>query len=286
MTTLLRKKLNDHMTLRGLSPNTQDAYTNAVAGLAGYYHLSPDKLSNEQIQAYLIHLIKERELAWSSCNVVFSGLRCFYSQVLRWDETRFHIPPRPRQKKLPSILSLEEVDQLFKVTTNIKHRALLMTVYGGGLRVSEVVQLEPEHIESQRMMIRVDQGKGRKDRFTILPQNLLDELRAYWKACRPQSWLFFGRSKDKHMAIGTAQRIYYNAKSKTGINKGNGIHTLRHCFATHLLDQGVDISTIQQMMGHTTMGTTSKYLHTTKEKIASIKSPLDTLDIHDKSKEG
>jgi len=283
MTTLLRKQLNDHMTLRGLSPNTQEAYTNAVAGLAGYYHLSPDKLTNEQIQAYLIHLIKERELAWSSCNVVFSGLRCFYSQVLRWDETRFHIPPRPREKKLPRILSLEQVLRLFQVTTNIKHRALLMTVYGGGLRVSEVVQLEPEHIESQRMMIRVDQGKGRKDRFTLLPQNLLDELKAYWKACRPQSWLFFGRSKDKPMAIGTAQRIYYNAKSKAGINKGNGIHTLRHCFATHLLDQGVDITTIQQMMGHRALVTTSKYLHTTKEKIASIKSPLDTLDIHDKS---
>ncbi len=274
------------MTLRGFSPNTQEAYTNAVAGLAGYYHLSPDRLSNEQIQAYLIHLIKERELAWSSCNVVFSGLRCFYSQVLRWDETRFHIPPRPREKKLPKILSLEQVLRLFQVTTNIKHRALLMTVYGGGLRVSEVVRLEPEHIESQRMMIRVDQGKGRKDRFTILPQNLLYELKAYWKACRPHSWLFFGRFKDKHMAIGTAQRIYYNAKSKAGINRGRGIHTLRHCFATHLLDQGVDISIIQEMMGHTTLGTTSKYLHTTKEKIASIKSPLDTLDIHDKSQEG
>jgi site-specific recombinase XerD len=283
MTTLLRKQLNDHMTLRGLSPNTQAAYTNAVAGLAGYYHLSPDKLTNEQIQAYLIYLIKERELAWSSCNVVFSGLRCFYSQVLRWDETRFHIPSRPREKKLPRILSLEQVHRLFKVTTNIKHRALLMTVYGGGLRVSEVVQLEPEHIESQRMMIRIDQGKGRKDRFTLLPQNLLDELKAYWKACRPHSRLFFGKSKDKPMAIGTAQRIYYNAKSKAGINKGNGIHTLRHCFATHLLDQGVDITTIQQMMGHRALVTTSKYLHTTKEKIASIKSPLDTLDIHDKS---
>ena len=283
MTTLLRKKFNDHMILRGFSPKTQTAYTNAVAGLAGYYHLSPDKLNNEQIQAYLIYLIKERELAWSSCNVAFSGLRCFYTQVLIWDETRFNIPPRPRQKKLPSILSLEEVNRLFKVTTNIKHRALLMTVYGGGLRVSEVVQLKPQDIESQRMMIRVDQGKGRKDRFTILPQNLLDELKAYWKACHPLSWLFFGRSKDKHMSIGTAQRIYYNAKSKAKINKGNGIHTLRHCFATHLLDQGVDIFTIQQMMGHTALVTTSKYLHTTKGKIESIKSPLDTLDVHDKS---
>ncbi|OPX37498.1 MAG: hypothetical protein B1H12_04750 [Desulfobacteraceae bacterium 4484_190.2] len=282
MSTLLRKQFNDHMILRGFSPKTKDAYIGAVAALAKYYHLSPDNLNNDQIQAYLLHLIKDRKLAWSSVNVAFSGLRCFYTQVLKWDETRFHIPSRPRQKKLPKLLSVEQVNDLLKAVPNIKHRTLLMTVYGGGLRVSEVVRLKPHHIESDRMMIRVEQGKGRKDRYTILPQSLLDQLKAYWKACRPQSWLFFGRDKDKPMPIGTAQRIYYNAKNKTGIKKGNGIHTLRHCFATHLLDQGVDIFTIKQMLGHTALVTTSKYLHTTKEKITAVKSPLDTLDIHKK----
>ncbi len=143
--------------------------------------------------------------------------------------------------------------------------------------MSEVVHLKPHHIESERMMIRVEQGKGRKDRYTILPQSLLDQLRTYWKTCHPHSWLFFG--KDKPMPIATAQAIYNNAKNKAGINKGNGIHTLRHCFATHLLDQGVDIYTIKQMMGHSALVTTSRYLHTTREKIASVKSPLDNLDI-------
>jgi len=279
MSTLLRKQFNDHMILRGFSPKTKDAYIGAVAGLAKYYHLSPDKLNNGQIQAYLLHLIKVRKLAWSSVNVAFSGLRCFYTQVLKWDETRFHIPSRPRQKKLPKLLSVEQVKDLLKAASNIKHRALLMTVYGGGLRVSEVVRLKPHHIESDRMMIRVEQGKGKKDRYTILPQSLLDQLKAYWKACHPHSWLFFGRDKDKPMPIATAQGIYNNAKNQAGINKGNGIHTLRHCFATHLLDQGVDIYTIKQMLGHTTLVTTSKYLHTTKEKITAVKSPLDNLDI-------
>jgi len=267
------------MTLRGFSPKTKEAYVGAVAGLAFYYSQSPDKLTNDQIQAYLLHLITDRKLAWSSCNVVFSGLRCFYTQVLKWDETRFYIPPRPRQKKLPKLLSLEEVNHLLKAASNIKHQALLMTVYGAGLRVSEVVHLKPRHIESDRMMIRVDQGKGKKDRYTILPQSLLYELRRYWKVCRPHSWLFFGKDKNKSMPVATAQRIYYHAKNKAGITKGNGIHTLRHCFATHLLDQGVDIYTIKQLLGHTALVTTSKYLHTTSEKIAAVKSPLDALDI-------
>jgi len=279
MSTLLRKQFNDHMILRGFSPKTKDAYIGAVAGLAKYYRFSPDTLNNDQIQAYLLYLIKDRKLAWSSVNVVFSALRCFYIQVLKWDQTRFHIPSRPRQKKLPKLLSVEQVNNLLKAASNIKHRALLMTVYGGGLRVSEVVRLKPHHIESERMMIRVEQGKGKKDRYTILPQSLLDQLRAYWKVCRPHSWLFFGRDKDKPIAIATAQGIYNNAKNKAGINKGNGIHTLRHCFATHLLDQGVDIFTIKQMLGHTALVTTSKYLHTTKEKITAVKSPLDNLDI-------
>lgn len=279
MSTLLRKQFNDHMILRGFSPKTKDVYIGAVAGLAKYYRFSPDKLNNDQIQAYLLYLIKDRKLAWSSVNVAFSGLRCFYTQVLKWDETRFHIPSRPRQKKLPKLLSVEQVNHLLKAPSNIKHRALLMTVYGGGLRVSEVVRLKPHHIESERMMIRVEQGKGKKDRYTILPQSLLDQLRVYWKACRPHSWLFFARDKEQPMPIATAQRIYYNTKKKAAITRGKGIHTLRHCFATHLLDQGVDVYTIKQMMGHTALVTTSKYLHTTKEKIAAVRSPLDTLDI-------
>lgn len=279
MGSLLRKQFNDYMILKRYSPKTKDAYMRAVAELAGHYHQSPDQLSQEQIQAYLLYLIDEKKRAWSSCNVVLSALQCFYTHVLKWEETRFRIPPRPREKKLPQLLSIEEVGRILKAENNIKHRALLTTVYGGGLRVSEVVHLKPQHIESERMMIRVEQGKGRKDRYTLLPQSLLDLLRQYWKACRPGPWLFFAKNKHKSMDVSTAQKIYYRAKHKAGIHKGKGIHTLRHCFATHLLDQGLDIYIIKQLMGHTSLRTTSRYLHTTKKRIAAVKSPLDTLDI-------
>lgn len=275
MSSPLRKQFTNYMTLRGFSSKTKEAYIGAVAGLAKYYHQSPDKLNNDQIQDYLLHLIKERELAWSSCNVVFSGLRCFYIHVLKWDETRFHIPSRPRNKQLPMLLSVNDVWRLIDCAKNPKHHVLLMTVYGAGLRVSEVVKLQPRHIESSRMMIRVDQGKGRKDRYTILSQSLLNELRAYWEICRPHSWLFFGKDKNKPMSVSSAQRIYYNAKKAAGITKGKGIHTLRHCFATHLLDQGTDIYVIKQMMGHSAIETTSRYMHTTVQKIAAVVSPVD-----------
>ncbi len=246
-----------------------------MAGLAGYYRQSPDILNNDQIQGYLLYLINERGFAWSSCNVVFSGLRCFYGNVLKWEKPRFSIPSRPRQKKLPILLSIEDVMGLIDTAKNPKHRVLLMTAYGGGLRVNEVVRLKPCHIESARMLIRVDQGKGRKDRYTLLPKRLLSELRSYYVLYRPGEWLFFGRDKAKPMPIGTAQKAYYRAKKKAGITQGKGIHTLRHCFATHLMDQGVDIHVIKQMMGHRAIKTTARYLHTSNQRLAKLISPLD-----------
>jgi site-specific recombinase XerD len=181
----LRQKFIDYMTVRRLSPKTKEAYTNAVAGLASYYGKAPDTLSDNQIQAYLLYLIKTRRLAWSTCNVVFSGLRCFYGDVLKWEQTRFSIPPQPRQKRLPMLLSIEEIKRIFDATKNSKHRTLLMTIYAAGLRVSEAVHLKPYHIESSRMMIRVDQGKGQKDRYTLLSKRLLQELRSYYTLYRP-----------------------------------------------------------------------------------------------------
>ena len=201
MSTVLRQKFIDHMTVRRLSHRTQESYTNAVAGLAAYYRKPPDQLNDDQIQAYLLFLIKERRLAWSSCNVVLSGLRCFYGDVLKWKQTRFSIPPRPRSRRLPMLLSVEQVQQLLDAARNPKHRTPLMTIYGAGLRVGEVVNLKPCHIESTRMLIRVEQGKGQKDRYTLLPHRLLGELRAYYALYRPGEWLFFGRSKTKPMPI-------------------------------------------------------------------------------------
>lgn len=277
MASLLRTQFNNYMTLRGFSPKTKQAYENSVAGLAKYYHQSPDRLNNEQIQSYLLYLIEERQLAWSSCNIVFSALRCFYTHLLKWDSTDFHLPPRPRKRQLPMLLSAQEVKRLIEAAPNLKQRALLMTVYGGGLRVSELVRLKPQHIESDRMLIRVEEGKGKKDRYTLLSETLLDELRIYWKAYRPGIWLFPGQDRHRPISVSSAQKIYYHAKKAAGITKGRGIHTLRHCFATHLMDQGVDIYVINRMMGHRALETTARYLHTTQHKIGSLKSPLDTL---------
>ncbi len=150
-----------------------------------------------------------------------------------------------------------------------------MTVYGAGLRVSEVVKLKPFHIESSRKMIRVEDGKGKKDRYTILPDKLLEELRLYWKICRPKEWLFPGTNKAWPLSAGAAQRVFYDAAKKAGFSKCGGIHTLRHCFATHLLEGNYDIYSIKKFLGHSSLTTTMRYLHITKERIALVKSPLD-----------
>jgi integrase/recombinase XerD len=282
--TPLRQKMLDDMKLRRFSPRTQEAYVGAVAGLAKFYNQSPDTIDQKEVQAYLLYLMEERKLSWSSCNVAFSGLRFFYKETLGMDSMRLAIPPSKKKTQLPEILSAEELVCLFGSASNPKHRALLMATYGGGLRVSEVVRLQITDIDSKRMMIRVEQGKANKDRYTILSQRLLQELRLYWKMYRPPIWLFPGRDLNEHMHIGTAQRAYYHAKHKAGIRKGRGIHTLRHCFATHLLEAGEDPRTIQVLMGHSSILTTMMYLQVTRKKLASTKSPLDLLKIPDRAK--
>lgn len=278
MASALRTRFINYMKLERLSPKTVQAYVGAVAGIAKYHSRSPDSLTNDQIQSYLLYLIEERNLAWSSCNVAFSGLRYFYLNILKWEETDFHIPARPRCRRLPLLMSRKEIRRLFAAVNNPKHRALLKTVYGAGLRVSEVVKLQPEHIESSRGLIRVEQGKGRKDRYTLLSDTLLAELRSYWRYCRPRKWLFFGRRKTDHIAIDSAQRIFYNAKKAAGITSGRGIHTLRHCFATHMLESGTDLYTLKQLLGHTALSTTIGYIHLTPKRTGSLQGPLDTLN--------
>lgn len=277
--TLLRQKMINDMKLRGFSPKTQYAYVSAVAGLAQYFNCSPDMLNNEKIQAYLLHLIEGRKLSWSSCNIIISGLRFFYNVTLCKQSMNLAFPPRKKKTFLPEVLSIEELKHLFTCTINLKHRALLMTTYAGGLRVSEVVRLKLTDIDSKRMMIRIEQGKGNKDRYTILSQRLLKILRKYWAMYRPPLWLFQAKDPKKPMPIGTAQKIYYLAKSTARIKKGQGIHTLRHCFATHLLEAGVDLRTIQTLMGHNSITTTMKYVQVTRKKLTSLKSPLDLIEI-------
>ena len=277
----LRTRMTNAMQLRRFSPRTQESYLAAVAGLAKHYRQPPDQLSAEKIQAYLLHLTVERCLSWSSCNVAVSGLRFFYQQTLGWDALRLPIPPRRKPSKLPEILSHQELERLFASANLPKQRVLLMTTYAAGLRLSEVVALKLTDLDSQRRMIRVEQAKGKKDRYTILSPKLLEELRLYWKMYRPTHYVF--PSKDPKRAIdpGHVQKIYYQAKAKAGIQKGLGIHTLRHCFATHLLEAGVDLRTIQMLMGHTSITTTMRYLQVRRQHLDAHASQFDLLRLPD-----
>ncbi len=280
----LRQKMINEMKLRRFAPKTQEAYVSAVAGLARHYNQSPDRIDKEKIQRYLLHLMEERKMSWSTCNVVVSGLRFFYIETLGRDSVYLGIPPRKKTSQLPEILSAGELKSLFASTVNPKNRTLLMTTYAAGLRVSESVKLKVTDIDSKRMMIRIEQGKGRKDRYTILSPRLLRELRQYYRKYLPELWLFQGRRPEHYLSIGTAQKIYYRAKERAGIKRGKGIHILRHCFATHLLEAGVDLRTIQALMGHNSIMTTMVYLQVTRKKLASTQSPLDLLKIPENGK--
>jgi len=277
--TPLRQKMIDAMRLRHFSASTQQSYVEAVAGLARFYKQSPDRLDREKIQTYLLHLITERQLSWSTCNVVISALRFFYTYVIKMGPMALDLPPRKKVTQLPEILSSQELERLFTVAARPHQKVLLMTTYAAGLRVSEVVSLKLTDIDSQRMMIRVRQSKGNKDRYTVLSPRLLTELRLYWRMYRPHDWLFPGRDGKTHLSTKTAQYIYYQAKKRAGIKKGRGIHTLRHCFATHLLEAGVDLPTLQMLMGHKSVTNTMVYLQLTTKKLSSVESPLDLLQI-------
>jgi len=275
MPSELKNKFENYLIVNRFALKTQKAYLGCIKDLARYHRQSPDRLSNDQVQDYLVHLIKQRGLSWSSCNVAFCALTCFYHKFLDRKLTEIKIPRRPRQKKLPEIFSRAEVGLLIENAKDLRSSTLLMMVYGSGLRVSEVVRLQHHHIESERMMLRVEQSKARKDRYTLLSKKALEQLRFYYKIHRPGTYLFSGRIKDEPLPIASAQHMYDYAKDKAGLNKGRGIHTLRHCFATHLLMQGVDIQLIKEFLGHKSIETTLVYLHMMPERVSKIKSPLD-----------
>ncbi len=271
----LRTRMIEEMKLRNFSPRTQQSYLAAVIGLVKHYRRSPDQLTQEEIRAYLVHLEK-RGLSPSSRNVAISGMKFFYHQMLSWNDKQLFIAPRKRSWQLPEVLGQKEVERLLLATAKQRDRCLLMTAYATGLRVSELVRLKVSAIDSERMMVRVEQGKGRKDRYTILSARLLTELRSYWKEHRSPIYLFPNR-KGGPISIDYAQRIYNLAKQKAQIHKGKGIHTLRHCFATHLLEAGVDLRTIQTLLGHNSMASTERYLQIRQHKITTTANPLDLL---------
>lgn len=273
--TPLREQMIRTMQLRNLSPNTQEGYLRSVADFAAYHHRPPDQLSNREIEDYFIHLLTKRKLAPGTCHFIASGIRFFYTVTLGRDPRTIPPPPRNKVSHLPEILSQEELRRLLAAPDYHKHRVLLMTAYGAGLRVSELVHLKVTDIHSDRMMIRVEQGKGRKDRYTLLSSRLLIELRAYWREERPSRWLFPGQPSHRSMTPRAAQKVYALAVRKAGIRRRGGIHTLRHCFATHLLEAGVDARTIQLLMGHRSILSTMRYLQVTRKKLEGTPSPLD-----------
>jgi len=278
----LRQRMIDEMTLRGFSPRTHESYLATVKDLARYYKQRPDQLNMEQVRQYLLYLERERHLSWSSLNTAVSGLRFFYFDTLKWQPVKLDIPPRTTPRRLPEVLSREEVDRLISKVPNLKHRTLLMTIYAAGLRVSEAIALRVHDIDSARMTIRVVQGKGRKDRYTILSPRLLENLRQYWRQYHPKQYLFEGSQPQCHIHESVPQKTYKLAKQQAGIHKGIGVHTLRHCFATHLLEAGVDLRTIQTLLGHNAISTTMLYLQVRQQHIASHPEKFDLLAIPSK----
>jgi len=281
----LRKQMEADLAVRGMAHKTREAYVSAVAGLAKYYGKRPDLISDAEVQRYLLYMMEERGLSWSTCNVTIQGLLFFFRTTLKRREAEFFIPRAKRPAKLPQILSREEVAALLEKTENLKHRTLLMTAYATGVRVSELCHLKLADIDSQRMTLRVEQGKGAKDRYTVLSPRLLGELRRYWLACRPTTWLFATRDGARPTHITTVQKIFYKAKERAGVTKGGGIHSLRHAFATHLLEAGTDIHTIQRLLGHNQISTTVRYFHLAQQHLSGTPSPLDLLDWPDNTRE-
>ena len=273
----LRAKMERDLTVRGLSERTGLNYIRFVEGLTRHYGRAPDTLAVHEVEAYLVYLRQVRQLTWESLATVVTGLRFFYEVTLGRPRANFFIPAPKQSSKRPEVLSRQEVERLLAQTEHRRDRTLLMTTYAAGLRVSEVVALKVAHIDSDRMVIRIEQGKGRSDRYTLLSERLLAELRAYWRVGRPTPWLFSGQRQGRHVSVRTALRAYTTAKKRASITKRGGIHALRHAFATHLLDAGVDLYTIQWLLGHRDITSTTRYLHLAPRALARRGSLCDLL---------
>ena len=272
----LRQRFQNDMVLRGLAERTQVAYVDAVAAIAKYYHRSPDLISPEEIKQYLLHLINDKHRSTSTTNQAGCALRFLFRFTLNQPDICIEIPLRKPPERLPELLSREEVESIIAACSNPRHRTILTTIYATGLRVSELCQLKVSDVDSKRMMLRIGNGKGGKDRYALLSPKLLDTLRIYWHAFRPQIWLFPNKAGDGPITDNQVQRYFYSAKQRANIHKQGGIHSLRHAFATHLLDSGVDLHSISRLMGHNHLSTTARYLHL-QQQVVKTDSPLDLL---------
>ena len=276
--TPLRQKFIDHLTLRQLSDRTVETYIEWVADFARFHGRSPDTLGRPEIDAWLLHLIQQRKLSDSSVTLAINSLRSFYGSFLGRDLAVLFAGIRtPRRGlQLPRVFSPEEIERLVTVGTNGDPfaRAFLMTVYGCGLRLSEATHVRIDDIDSKRFQLRVSHAKGGRERLVPLSDNLLAELRAWYRVHRPRQWLFSRGPDQDPICIGTAQNVYYRARDRAGLPKKCGIHGLRHSFATHLIENGVEITLVQKFLGHAYIATTALYLHVRQERLGQIRSPL------------
>jgi len=277
--TPLRQRFIEDMQLRNLAPTTQRSYLHYTVEFAKFYNCSPEKLDLEAVRQYQLHLLQEKKLSPESINTFISSVQFLYLNTLEmpWDRSCF---PRMRvASKLPVVLSPAEVAQYFEHVPSLKYRSVLMLCYGAGLRITEAVSLKVRDIDSQRMLLRVEQGKGQKDRYAMLSPRLLAVLRCYYRALRPdaKSWLFPSWRTNHHITSGSVSQACRDAAQQSGLTKRVTAHILRHSFATHLLEQGTDTRVIQVLLGHSRIDTTARYTRVSAQVVASTASPLDAL---------
>jgi integrase/recombinase XerD len=274
--TPLRQRMIDDMRLKNLSARTIEIYVSRVSTFARYFNRSPQKLGRDDVRAYLLHLV-QKKVSWSSYNQTLGALRFLYEVTLGRKDVLERIPFPKQPKRLPVVLSLEEVTRFLAAVVGIKYRAILMTAYAAGLRLSEVTGLRVADIDSKRMVIRVRQAKGRRDRYVMLSPRLLAVLREYWKVIQPTDWLFPGDVPGQPISGKSVHLACVRAARDAGLDKHVTLHTLRHSFATHLLEAGTDLRTIQVLLGHSKLETTAIYTHVSPAAVEATRSPFDRI---------
>jgi integrase/recombinase XerD len=273
----LREQMMKDLQLKGITPRTQRKYLREATNLSNYFGKSPVELGEKEVKEYLVHLLEDRKLSRGTYRNYVAGIKFLYKTTLNREEVVEKIRYPKAKKKLPVVLDLSEIKALLSVMENLKHRALLTITYSAGLRISEAACLKVTDIDSKRMMVRVQQGKGGKDRYSILSQTALELLRRYWRQYRPKEWLFEGQKEGTHICLTAIRQIFLEAKERAGITKPASPHTLRHSFATHLIEAGTSLHHVQLLLGHRSPTTTTVYLHVSKMNLSKVASPLDSL---------
>jgi len=273
----LREMMKRDLAIKRFSKKTQECYLSRVRDISVYYNKSPDKLTRDEIKDYLHYLIEEKKYSSSYVNQCYSALKFFFEITIRKNWMMDKIPRTKRFKKIPVVLDKIEIQHLFNVTFNLKHRTILVLIYSAGLRISEALNLKVHDIDQHRMKIFVRAGKGGRDRYAILAETSLVLLRQYWNIYRPKEWLFPGPSNDKPISASSVQKVFKKSLHYAGIKKPASVHTLRHSFATHLMEANCELQIIQKLMGHKYLKTTALYTHVSDKHLSKILSPVDSL---------